>query len=1139
MISLNIDGKEVKAKAGQTILSIARANGIDIPTLCHDERVKPYGSCGLCVVEVEGSKNLVRSCSIEAQDGMLIKTDTAKIRSSRKLTLEMILSDHSGDCRPPCLKACPAGTDCQGYVGLIANGQYREAVALLKERLPLPASIGLVCPHPCEEACRRQLVDEPVSIAALKAFVGFRDLNSDETYMPEVKPASGQKVAVVGAGPAGLTVAYFLAREGHQVRVFDAMPQAGGMLRYGIPQYRLPKELLDQEIELIHRLGVEFIFNCRIGQDIDLDNLVHDYDAVFLGIGAWVSSRIGCTGEDSNGVIGGIEFLRDVALRQPVALGQRVAVIGGGNTAMDAARTAVRLGAQQVMVLYRRTRAEMPAEEIEIREAEEEGVIFKFLLAPEEIISDDGRVAAIRMQKMELGEADSSGRRKPVPTGQEEIIALDTVLAAIGQQVNPAGFENLQLSRWGTIDAGNNSFMTSTKGVFAGGDGVSGPGIAIEAIAQGRSAAEAMIKYLRGDGIAAASSFLLEKEPSASDFAGYEKSPRINIKHVDADMRRRNFGPVSYLLTEEEAIREARRCLECGCADYFECKLIKYAGEYNVEPQRLSGAKHPQLPAEEHPFIVRDMDKCILCGLCVRVCDEIMGTTALGLVNRGFETVIQPELGVALKESDCISCGQCIALCPTGALTERNSLQKNVPMLLRETHTHCSQCSLGCGQLVKSRGDMVVKVEPDEGELLCYRGRFGWEALESERVKEALLRDGSGMECVSLEQAIKAASNSLANIRQHYGCSALAIFASPSLDNEEAQGAAQIAEVLGTDKMSSFCFEPGPNVSKILNNKDLLGEWADLDRSDLILMIGSFDKAQIAAVRARKAVRAGAKLVVISPQATLADDLASIRIIPEQNNIGIIAQLLQAVYKNAQEPGKEEVSGSLRQIKEVAALYAQSAQTMILLDGYSLSNAALEMVAELLSESSPSISSQARLLLVYPGGNSAGILAAGFTKSQAQLGEEIKSGKIKALMILGEDPLGAGILSKEDLGNCELLVVLTPFMTPTAAIADVVLPLANSLEGDGSFLSFDGKILRNEAVKQELPGSSNLTLIQQLKASIAASQGKVDIRPETTRVSEEKSPVSDRDANLLFINLPQADYASRKFEEKMRSEGLK
>ena len=291
-LKININGKEVNAVRGQTILEVARQNGIEIPTLCYDERLKSYGGCGLCVVETAGSTKLFRSCATQVAPGMVISTDSPRVRESRKLTLELLLSDHNGDCRGPCVNACPAHLDVQGYVGLIANKQYREALALIKESMPIPASIGRVCPHPCETACRRQLVEEPISIAQLKYFAADKDLESPEPYLPEKALPTGKNVAIVGAGPAGLTAAYFLARAGHGVTVYDAMPQGGGMLRYGIPEYRLPKAVLDQEIELIEKMGVEFIYNTRVGVDISLDYLKEIYDAVFLGIGAWVSSSI-------------------------------------------------------------------------------------------------------------------------------------------------------------------------------------------------------------------------------------------------------------------------------------------------------------------------------------------------------------------------------------------------------------------------------------------------------------------------------------------------------------------------------------------------------------------------------------------------------------------------------------------------------------------------------------------------------------------------------------------------------------------------------------------------------------------------------------------------------------------------------
>ncbi|MBQ9931928.1 MAG: FAD-dependent oxidoreductase, partial [Firmicutes bacterium] len=370
---LNIDGKEVFGLPGQTILEVAKENDINIPTLCFDERTEIYGSCGLCVVEVEGNPKLVKACATEIAPNMVIRTKTERVIESRKTNLELLLSNHIGDCRPPCMLACPAQTDCQGYVGLIANGQFEEAIELIKDRIPLPASLGRVCPHPCEENCRRRLVDEPVSIAFLKRFAADNDLYSEDPFMPDIAPETGKSIAIIGGGPFGLSAAYFLRQRGHDITIFDAMPKLGGMLRYGIPEYRLPKEILDEEIRTIERMGVDMQVNTKVGVDITFEAIRKSYDAVLLGIGAWVSTGVGCPGEDAEGVIGGIDFLRKVVRNEEIKLGEKVAIVGGGNTAMDACRTAVRLGAKEVYNIYRRTKDEMPADQIEIVEADEEG----------------------------------------------------------------------------------------------------------------------------------------------------------------------------------------------------------------------------------------------------------------------------------------------------------------------------------------------------------------------------------------------------------------------------------------------------------------------------------------------------------------------------------------------------------------------------------------------------------------------------------------------------------------------------------------------------------------------------------------------------------------------------------------------
>lgn len=725
-ITLTIDGKKIIAEEGSTILNVATQNGIKIPNLCYDGRVELYGACGLCTVEVEGNPKLLRACSTKVADGMVVHTQTERIKASRKVALELLLSDHTGDCVAPCSKACPANTDCQGYVGLIANGEYKEAVKLIKEKLPLPASIGRICPHPCEKKCRRQYVDEPVSIAFLKGFVGDMDLLGD-TYIPEIEPDTNKKVAIIGGGPAGLTAAYFLRKNGHSVTIFEQMPKMGGMLRYGIPEYRLPKAVLDKEIKLIEDMGVILKNNVNIGKDISFEEIKNDFDATLVAIGAWNSSKMRVQGEDLDGVWGGIDFLREVALGNRPPIGKNVAVCGGGNTAMDACRVAVRLGAENVYIIYRRTKDEMPADPQEILESEEEGVIYKYLTNPIEFTGENGKLNGVVLQKMMLGEPDESGRRSPVAIeGETEEISLDSVIMAIGQYPNLNGFETLESTRKNTISADESRFTTSLEGVFAVGDATNkGADIAIAAIGEAQKASVVIDRYLNGETVGYKKPYFVEQDSKSIDYSKFEKISRAKMPHMSSADRKTNFKEVNFGFTEEMAKKEANRCLECGCHDYFECQLISYANDYDVKPSRFAGEKHNRNQENANDLIARNTDKCILCGLCVRVCEEVMGKSAIGLINRGFNTLVEPELGKHLKETECIACGQCVALCPTGALREKTSFTKSVPVKENSVKSICTNCSNLCDIDYRYIGSTVTRALPVNNGILCKGGRFG------------------------------------------------------------------------------------------------------------------------------------------------------------------------------------------------------------------------------------------------------------------------------------------------------------------------------------------------------------------------------------------------------------------------------
>ena len=716
MLNLTINSKNITVEEGTTILQAAKDNGIYIPTLCYDDAVKVYGACGLCVVEAEGIPKLLRSCSAKCSEGMIINTESKRVVQSRKIAMELLMSAHDGDCIAPCQLNCPARTDCQGYVGLIANGEYEAALKLIKNKVSLPASIGRVCPHPCETACRRGKVDEAINIAQLKAFAADMDLNSD-SYLPEKNAPTGKKIAIIGGGPAGLTAAYRLAISGHEVTVYDMMEKMGGMLRYGIPQYRLPKEVLDKEIAIIEKLGVKMINGVKLGKDFTVASLKAQNDAVIVAVGAWKSSSMRTPGEELDGIYGGIDFLRAVALKQEINIGDKVVICGGGNTAMDACRTAVRLGAKEVYCVYRRTRNEMPAEDIEITEAEEEGVQFKFLTNPISFNGKDGKVKSVTLQLMELGEPDASGRRRPVAIeGKTEELDVDSVIVAIGQKLVNEDVSELKLTDRGNIEADIDTFKTNIEGVFAIGDATNrGASIAIEAIGEANRCALSIDAYLNGEDIETRVPYISRRDEELIDFQSKEKCPARKPKVLPAAERKNNFDEVCLGYTEEDAKAEASRCLECGCKEYYKCKLLSVAQRYDIHPERFKGEMPQKYTADSNEFIERNSAKCILCGLCVRSCKEVMNISAIGLLGRGFKTEVAPAFNLPLDQTKCTNCGLCVELCPTGALTEKSALKKQVPLkeeYSKETVTIDGEQA----EVLVSRYDgKIIRVIPNDG----------------------------------------------------------------------------------------------------------------------------------------------------------------------------------------------------------------------------------------------------------------------------------------------------------------------------------------------------------------------------------------------------------------------------------------
>lgn len=592
MIEIVIDGKYRIVEEGLTLLEAAKVCGVEIPSLCGMNKSNEKIPCDLCVVEVE-SGGTKRACDLKVYLGLNVVTQSEQLSEHRRKALNRIMTDHYADCEAPCKTACPAGVDIQSYLYHISQNDHQKAIEVIKRTLPMPLSIGRVCPAFCESECRRSLVDEPIAIRQLKRHAADADLAAHEAYVPEKKTAKHRKIAVVGSGPGGLTAGYYLSNEGYDVTVFESMPKAGGWLRYGIPEYRLPKDILDKEIELMCRNGMQVETNKKLGVDFTLSQLSEDYDAVCLAVGASQAVEMNYPGSELDGCYLGVDYLKDYVTEQNYVTGKKVAVIGGGNTAIDCARTARRAGADTTLI-YRRTRDEMPAEDYEIVEAEHEGVKFHFLTNPAENIADEnGRVKAIRLEQMALGEPDASGRRSPKPTGEFFTEAFDTVIAAVSQKPDLSFLENddlsIPLTRWNTSESNAQTMHTGTGNIFSIGDFRRGPATAVEAVGDGRVAAKAIDLFLNGDmADMPKPAFNSRKEKKLVQvdplhFENIQKVARSIMPELTPAQREQSFAEVELGFDNDEAMKEAARCLECGCQANTDCALRDYSTEYHAE----------------------------------------------------------------------------------------------------------------------------------------------------------------------------------------------------------------------------------------------------------------------------------------------------------------------------------------------------------------------------------------------------------------------------------------------------------------------------------------------------------------------------------------------------------------------------